>query len=176
MKILASQFRAARGLLGVDQEVVAAWAGLDRRELSRWEAAKYKLFSDDAENLTNAFKEHGVEFFAASHNHGAGVRWLKPGLRDRHRGIQFRAARAMANLSMRDLEDSCGASRSFITRLERGKLGALNLVTLKKMESAFVKLKIEFVPEEDGFGAGVRWMVSDPYATETADEDKPAVT
>ncbi|MBY3441599.1 helix-turn-helix transcriptional regulator [Rhizobium laguerreae] len=163
MKILASQFRAARALLGKDQEDVAAWVGLDRREVSRWEAAKYKLFSSDAEDLQKALEKNGIEFLSATGTQGAGVRWRKPGQRDRYRGTQFRAARAMANLSMRDLQATSGVNRNFVTRLETGLIGALNLETLKKLEQAFTRLNIELTAESENGGAGVRWTVPDPF-------------
>ncbi|MBY5704134.1 helix-turn-helix transcriptional regulator [Rhizobium leguminosarum] len=164
MEILASQFRAARALLGKDQEVVAAWLGLDRREVSRWEAAKYKLFSSDAEDLQKAFEKNGIEFLSATGAHGAGVRWRKPGQKDRFRGAQFRAARAMANLAMRDLEAMFNVNRNFITRLETGLIGGLNLETLKRLEQAFTRLNIELTPESESWGAGVRWTVPDPFS------------
>ncbi|TBD43402.1 transcriptional regulator [Rhizobium leguminosarum bv. viciae] len=170
MRILASQFRAARALLGKDQEDVAAWVGLDRREVSRWEAAKYKLFSSDAENLQKAFEKNGIEFLPATGAQGAGVRWLKPGQKDRFRGAQFRAARAMANLSMRDLQTTSGVNRNFVTRLETGQIGGLNLETLKKLEQGFARLNIELTAETETGGAGVRWTVPDPSSQPPADE------
>lgn len=170
MRILASQFRAARALLGKDQEVVAAWVGLDRREVSRWEAAKYKLFSSDAEDLQKAFEKNGIEFLPATATQGAGVRWFKPGQKDRFRGAQFRAARAMANLSMRDLQATSGVNRNFVTRLETGLIGALNLETLKMLEQAFVRLNIELTGESENWGAGVRWTIPDPFSQPTASE------
>ena len=103
MKVFASQLRAARALLDIDQEVVAGWVGLDRREISAWERAKYKLLSADAEELRKAYERHGIEFLDANETYGAAVRWKKPGVQNRHRGAQFRAARAMSHLSMRAL-------------------------------------------------------------------------
>lgn len=170
MKILASQFRAARALLGKDQEDVAAWVKLDRREISRWEAAKYKLFSSDAEDLLKAFEKNGIEFLPASGGQGAGVRWRKPGQKDRFRGAQFRAARAMANQSMRDLQEMSGVNRNFITRLETGLIGGLNLETLRKLEHAFARLNIELTVETENWGAGVRWTVTDPFDRPEAKE------
>ncbi|MBY5608750.1 helix-turn-helix domain-containing protein [Rhizobium leguminosarum] len=170
MDVLASQFRAARALLGKDQEVVAAWVELDRREVSRWEAAKYKLLSSDAEALQKAFEKNGIEFLPATGTNGAGVRWLKPGQKDRFRGAQFRAARAMASLSMRDLQEMSGVNRNFVTRLETGQIGALNLETLRKLEQAFARLNIELTAESENWGAGVRWTVPDPFAQPTAKE------
>ncbi|MGR9156271.1 helix-turn-helix domain-containing protein [Rhizobium leguminosarum] len=137
--------------------------GLDRRELSRWEAAKYKLFSSDAEDLQKAFEKNGIEFLPATGAQGAGVRWLKPGQKDRFRGAQFRAARALANLSMRDLQETSGVNRNFVTRLETGLIGALNLETVKKLEQAFARLNIELTSESENWGAGVRWTVPDPF-------------
>lgn len=170
MKILASQFRAARALLGKDQEAVATWVELDRREISRWEAAKYKLFSSDAEDLQRAFEKNGIEFLSATEAEGAGVRWRKPGQKDRFRGAQFRAARAMANQSMRDLQEMSGVNRNFVTRLETGLIGGLNLETLRKLEQAYASLNIELTPEGESWGAGVRWMVPDPFSQPAARE------
>lgn len=164
MKIFASQLRAARALLDVDQVVVSGWADLDRRELSGWEHAKYKLRSSDAEKLQKTFEERNIEFLSASEGKGAGVRWREPGREDRHRGAQFRAARAMANLSMRDLEHLSGVNRNFIWRLERGKVGPLNVEFIGKLEASFRKKNIDLVPEDGRSGAGVRWLV---------DEDAP---
>lgn len=163
MEILASQFRAARALLGKEQEVVAAWAELDRREVGGWETARYKLFSSAAESLRKAYEENGIEFLSPSDTQGAGVRWRKPGREDRHRGAQFRAARAMANVSMREIDEVSGINRNFITRLERGKLGALNLETVRTLEAAFRQKNIELTPEGRTWGSGVRWTVPDPY-------------
>ncbi|TBE02273.1 helix-turn-helix domain-containing protein [Rhizobium ruizarguesonis] len=170
MDILASQFRAARALLGKDQEAVAAWVELDRREISRWEAAKYKLYSSHAEALQKAFEKNGIEFLSATGVHGAGVRWRKPGQKDRFRGAQFRAARAMANQSMRDLQKMSGVNRNFVNRLETGLVGGLNLETLKKLEQAFARLNIELTTESESWGAGVRWTVQDPFSKPAATE------
>ncbi|MGO8235346.1 helix-turn-helix domain-containing protein [Rhizobium ruizarguesonis] len=144
--------------------------GLDRREVSRWEAARYKLFSSDAEDLQKAFEKNGIEFLPATGTQGAGVRWLKPGQKDRYRGAQFRSARAMANLSMRDLQATSGVNRNFVTRLETGLIGALNLETLKKLEQAFARLNIELTTEAETWGAGVRWTVLDPFTQPAASE------
>jgi transcriptional regulator with XRE-family HTH domain len=161
MEILASQFRAARALLGKEQEDVAAWAELDRQEVGGWESARYKLFSSAAESLQRAYEKNGLEFVSPSKTEGAGVRWRRPGQDDPHRGAQFRAARAMADLSMREVEATCGVNRNFITRLERGKLGAVNLEMIRKLEAAFCHLNIELTPEGQSWGAGVRWIILD---------------
>lgn len=163
MKTFASQLRAARALLDVDQEVVAAWVGLDRREVSGWERAKYKLLSSDGENLRKEFEAREIEFVAASDVHGAGVRWRKPGHQDRHRGAQFRAARALADLSMREIEDACGINRNFLTRLESAKLGALNLGYIRTLEAFFKKRNVELIPEDLTSGAGARWTVAQAF-------------
>ncbi|MGO7340014.1 helix-turn-helix domain-containing protein [Rhizobium johnstonii] len=145
--------------------------GLDRREVSRWEAAKYKLFSSDAEDMQKAFEKNGIEFLPGTGTQGAGVRWLKPGQKDRFRGAQFRAARAMANLSMRDLQEMSGVNRNFVTRLETGQIGALNLETLKKLEQALARLNIELTAESENWGAGVRWTVTEPFSRPAVKED-----
>ena len=149
---------------------MAAWVGLDRREVSRWEAAKYKLFSSDAEDLQKAFEKNGIEFLSATGGLGAGVRWRNPGQKDRFRGAQFRAARAMANLSMREIQTMSDVNRNFITRLETGLVVGLNLETVKKLEQALARLNIELTPESESWGAGVRWTVHDPFSQPAASE------
>lgn len=69
----------------------------------------------------------------------------------------------MANLSMRDLQAKSGVNRNFVTRLETGQIGGLNLETLKKLEQAFTRLNIELTPETENWGAGVRWTVPEPF-------------
>ncbi|WP_237357856.1 helix-turn-helix domain-containing protein [Rhizobium sp. N6212] len=141
---------------------------MDRREISRWEAARYKLFSSDAEDLQKAFEKNGIEFLPTTAARGAGVRWRKPGHKDRFRGAQFRAARAMANQSMRDLQEISGVNRNFVTRLETGQIGGLNLETLKKLEQAFARLDIELTPESENWGAGVQWTIPNPFSQPAA--------
>jgi DNA-binding XRE family transcriptional regulator len=74
--------RGARGLAGIDQEALAAKAGVTRQ-------AVIKIESDESEkmdprrlkvlqSLQRVFEdEYGMEFFAASENSGEGVRFLK---------------------------------------------------------------------------------------------------
>lgn len=162
MEILASQFRAARALLGKRQEDVAAWLKLDRQEVGRWETAKYKLLSSEADKLKKAYDTNGILFFPASDGRGAGVRWRAHGTENKHQGAQFRAARAMANLSMRQLHELAQVDRNFTTRLERGKFALINVETVRELERFFQSIEIDLVPETDEFGAGVRWMVTEP--------------
>ncbi|MGV8939156.1 MAG: transcriptional regulator [Allorhizobium sp.] len=163
MKLLASQFRAARALLELDQEAVAAWIKLDQQEISRWERAKYKLLSSDGVNLRNAFQANGIEFLPISGSVGAGVRFSKPGPDDYTRRSQFRAARAMANLSMRDVEQLSGLNRNFIFRLEAGKIGGLNLDKARRLEEAFSQLNVRLTEGCEKWGVGVCWSVPDPF-------------
>jgi len=163
MKVLASQFRAARALLELDQEAVAAWIKLDQQEISRWEGAKYKLLSADGINLRNAFKSNGIEFIAKSDEAGAGVRLSKPGPEDYTKRSQFRAARALANLTIRDLEQASGINRNFIFRLEAGKIGGINLDKIRKLEEAFIRLNIRLIENGEKWGAGARWSVHEPF-------------
>jgi DNA-binding XRE family transcriptional regulator len=74
--------RAARGLAGIDQETLAAKAGVTRQ-------AVIKIESDESEkmdprrlkvlqSLQCVFEDdYGIEFFAASKNSGEGVRFRK---------------------------------------------------------------------------------------------------
>lgn len=165
MDILASQFRAARALLDKDQEVVASWVGLDRREVSRWEGAKYKLLSAYGLELQRAYEKNGVEFLAAGDGVGAGVRWREKGRADRLRSAQFRAARALGNFSMRELQVLSNVDRNFLTRLENGKITGLNLHYVRKLEDAFGRQGIELTPEGSTWGVGVRWRVDLPRSS-----------
>ena len=69
----------------------------------------------------------------------------------------------MANLSMRDIDDTHGINRNFVTKLESGKIKALNLETIRSLEAAFRQENIELTREADAWGAGVRWTVPDPF-------------
>ena len=74
--------RGARGLAGIDQETLAAKAGVTRQ-------AVIKIESDESEkmdprrlkvlqSLQRVFEDdYGIEFFAASENSGEGVRFRK---------------------------------------------------------------------------------------------------
>ncbi|WSH19052.1 helix-turn-helix transcriptional regulator [Rhizobium ruizarguesonis] len=162
MEILASLLRASRALLDKKQEEVGAWVKLDQQEISRWEAGKYKLLSIDAMNLQKTFEENGLEFVPPGGEWGAWVRWRKPGRVDPNRAAQFRAARAMANLTLRELGAVSGVSRTFIYRLERGKPTAFNFDALKGLEATFNRFEIELTPATASFGSGVRWTAAEP--------------
>ena len=69
---------------------------------------------------------------------------------------QIRAARALLNISQADLAKIASVHVATIRRLEgaTGIRGAAE--TLWKMQQALEHAGIEFIPEEDGKGAGVR--------------------
>lgn len=71
--------RAARGLIGLSQTVLAEKAGLTQKALSEFEIGKKPITAKANEKLRRVFDEHQVQFIAAniaeSRIAGAGVRW-----------------------------------------------------------------------------------------------------
>jgi DNA-binding XRE family transcriptional regulator len=74
--------RGARGLAGIDQETLAAKAGVTRQavikiesdESNRMDPRRLKVL----QSLQRVFEDdYGIEFFAASENSGEGVRFRK---------------------------------------------------------------------------------------------------
>ncbi|WP_244480364.1 helix-turn-helix transcriptional regulator [Rhizobium sp. Root1220] len=157
MRIFASQLRASRALLAREQEVIAGWVGLDRREVGGWEAGKYKLMSKVAINLRRAYERAGIDFIDACDGLGAGVRLRTPATDDPHRSAQYRAARALADLSQADVAKVARVNRNFVARLELGEVVGVNLTTLAKLDEAFSKLDIILLAETSKSGLGVRW-------------------
>lgn len=163
MQTFGTLLRGARALLGENQEEVGRWVGLDPQEVSRWERGGYKLLSASGISLQKSFEKRGVEFLTSDDRVGSGLRWKQPGTLDPFRASQFRAARAMAGLSMRDIEAKGGVSRSFISRLESGQILALNVEMEQALSKALCDFHVALVPEGEDFGAGVRWTVPDDF-------------
>lgn len=157
MEEFAALLRAARALTGVSQRGVGAWIGLEPQEVSRWENSRYKLLSASGVALQKALERKGIEFLAASSELGPGVRWREPGCDGPYSGAQFRAARAMTNNSMRDIECSSGLSRSFLTRLEQNQLRSLNLQKRDVLVARLLVLGVVLTGEGPTWGAGVRF-------------------
>lgn len=157
MQVFASQLRASRALLAKEQEAVALWVGLDRREVGGWEAGKYKLMSKVAFELRKAFEREGIDFLDAADGLGAGVRLRRPDTDDPHRSAQYRAARALANLSQAGVAKVAGVNRNFVARLELGEITGVNLATLEKLDQAYANLNILLLAETSTSGLGVRW-------------------
>jgi transcriptional regulator with XRE-family HTH domain len=80
--ITASQLRAARALLGIDQRQLAEKAGLSLPTIQRMEASQ-DVIRGNVESLTKlvaALTAFGIELIgdgAVSHGEGRGVRLLK---------------------------------------------------------------------------------------------------
>ncbi|MBY3495351.1 helix-turn-helix domain-containing protein [Rhizobium laguerreae] len=160
METFAALLRAARALTGETQETVGKWVDLDPQDISRWETSRYKLLSASGVALQKAFERKGIEFLSESHGLGRGVRWREPGREDVYGGALFRAARAMAGSSMRDVENRCGVSRSFLTRLEQGRITSLNLEKHRVLVMTYSAMGILLTAEGPTWGAGVRWIHS----------------
>ncbi len=94
---------------------------IERRVIGRIEGGKFKLVPREAFRLQSLYERQGVEFVSRTSNDPFGVRWKKPGRFDPFRSAQFRAARAMLNLSQRELSAMTGVDKSFIARLEQDK-------------------------------------------------------
>jgi len=74
--------RAARGLVGIDQETLASKADVTRQAVIKIEADESERMDPRRlkvlQSLQRVFEdEYGVEFFAASENSGEGVRFRK---------------------------------------------------------------------------------------------------
>jgi len=68
--------------------------------------------------------------------------------------VQCRMARTALNLSVVGLSRQAGVSSNTVVRFERGE--ALKQRTIRQIQSALENAGIEFIPEAEGKGAGVR--------------------
>lgn len=68
--------------------------------------------------------------------------------------MQCRMARAALQLGVLELAKLAGVSTNTIVRFERGEL--LRQSTVDNIKSTFESADIEFIPESDGKGFGVR--------------------
>jgi DNA-binding XRE family transcriptional regulator len=157
--------RAARCLLGLSQVEAAKEFDMKAKTIHLLEAGNYKLLPREALVLRGRYQDAGVEFTEAADSHGAGVRWNKPGnvleddTLDLFGSRIMRAARGLANLSQRQLADAAKVDPSFIARLENNKYGAINEVTLRKVEAGLRAYNVEIMQETQSVGAGVRWII-----------------
>ena len=74
--------RAARGLVGMDQEALASKAGVTRQAVIKIEADESNKMDPRRLKVLAALQrvfedQYGIEFFAASENSGEGVRFRK---------------------------------------------------------------------------------------------------
>ncbi|MDJ1632165.1 MULTISPECIES: helix-turn-helix domain-containing protein [Rhizobium] len=157
--------RAARCLLGLSQVEAAKEFDIKAKTIHLLEAGNYKLLPREALVLRSRYQDAGVEFTEATDGYGAGVRWNKPGNVLDDDTLDFfgsrimRAARGLANLSQRQLAEAADVDPSFIARLEKNRYGAINEVTLRKVEAGLRAHNVEMTPETLSKGAGVRWIV-----------------
>jgi transcriptional regulator with XRE-family HTH domain len=70
---------------------------------------------------------------------------------------QIRAARALLNMSQTELAEVASVHVATVRRLEAASDIRGAAETLWKIESTFIHLGIEFIPAEEGRGAGVRF-------------------
>jgi predicted transcriptional regulator len=68
---------------------------------------------------------------------------------------QLRAARAMVGLTLSDIHERTGISTGAVSAIETGKADP-RLSTVLKLQTLFEELGVEFLPEGDHFGPGVR--------------------
>jgi DNA-binding XRE family transcriptional regulator len=77
-----SLIRAARGLVGIDQETLAARAGVTRQAVIKIESDKSDRMDPRRLKVLDSLRlvleqEYGVQFFDASEDSGEGVRFRK---------------------------------------------------------------------------------------------------
>jgi hypothetical protein len=82
-------------------------------------------------------------------------------------GRQIAAARALANVGVKELAEAAGVTPRTIGRLEvddaiavapKRRHGHVTKSTFDKIMSALAERGVELLPEREGHGAGVRWM------------------
>lgn len=150
------QLRAARALLGKSQLAVEKDYVLPHRLVQLLEAGKYKFLPREAYVLKAKYEALDVLFEPATKVVGVGVRWKTPRL-DPFQGVQIRAGRGLVNISQTQLARLAGVDRNFITRVEQHRSSAVTESSLAKVKMKLAELGVEFLSEDRGFGAGVRW-------------------
>lgn len=82
-------------------------------------------------------------------------------------GRQIAAARALANVSIRDLAAAAGVTARTVGRLEedgvivispRLRHGHVTRATFDKIKDALARLGVELTPEGNSCGGGARWI------------------
>lgn len=71
-------------------------------------------------------------------------------------GRQVAAARALTGVGRAELAEAIGISVAEIGRIEAGGSVPLDRDTAERAQRAFERFGAIFIPESDGFGAGVR--------------------
>jgi hypothetical protein len=83
-------------------------------------------------------------------------------------GRQLASARALANISTKELAAAAGVTARTVGRLEvdgtivispRLRHGHVTRATFDKIVDALARLGVELVPEGEDHGAGVRWTL-----------------
>jgi Helix-turn-helix len=83
-------------------------------------------------------------------------------------GRQIAAARALANISTKELAEAAGVTARTIGRLEvdapidispRRRRGHVSRATFDKIKDALAKRGVELVEETESTGAGARWTL-----------------
>jgi hypothetical protein len=81
-------------------------------------------------------------------------------------GRQIAAARALSNMSVRDLAQAAGVTARTIGRLEvdmaitiapKLRHGHVSRATFDKIVAALTEHGVELLPEDEDYGSGVRW-------------------
>jgi predicted transcriptional regulator len=68
---------------------------------------------------------------------------------------QIRAARAMVGLTLDNVREMTGLSKGALSALETGKSDP-RLSTVERLQRLFEELGVEFLPEGETFGPGIR--------------------
>lgn len=160
MDFLPGSFRAARALLGKEQDDVAEGSGVDRRVVMRLEKTTYKKPTDAAHRVRRYYEGEGIEFLDADNEAGPGVRWKSGGQEDFFCRRQVQAARVMMNLSQTQLALKLGVVRSVVTKFESGAVKTPDPGFIEQAVRTLEGEGVNFLADTAVKGIGVRLKVS----------------
>ncbi len=154
MSVSERSFRAARALLGMTQEQVAAASGVERRVLTRLEQGTYVRVTDPALNVRIYYEQQGLKFLHENDKSQIGVRWKRPTSHDILRRTQLHAARVLVGLTQPELAEKAGIGRTALTRFENGKTSSPAIFLIDAVKEALSHEGVRFLSntDEEGFG------------------------
>lgn len=95
ISVSASQVRAARALLGISQDELAAKSGIPKRTIVRFELEEGVPRQSTADAISDALEDAGIRFIAENSTEGEGVRFRRSNL-DKYPGTPEEEARNKA--------------------------------------------------------------------------------
>lgn len=162
MDFSPSSFRAARALIGKDQDVVSAESGVPTHVVKRLERKGYSVPTKHAHDVRRYYGKEGLEFLEADKTAGPGVRWKNRGKEDTFHRRQIHAGRVLIDLLQADFAEKLGVTRTAVTKFET------DLSTKRPVEFFELAMKILeeagviFLPDSDDGGFGVRLAAAKP--------------